>query len=70
MFTLGYQFKPWTADKAIADGDTILGYIHETAEEFGSSSTSATGPRSSPPTGRPSTRSGRCSWRRLTVGRR
>src|SRR5689334_17334650 len=35
MFTLGYQFKPWTADKSIADGDTILGYIHDTAAEFG-----------------------------------
>ena len=32
MFTLGYQFKPWTAEKSIADADTILGYIHETAD--------------------------------------
>ncbi len=35
MFTLGYGFKPWVAEKAIADGPTILGYIHETAAEFG-----------------------------------
>src|SRR3954463_684654 len=35
MFTLGSQFKPWTAEKAIADGDTILGYIRDTVEEFG-----------------------------------
>ena len=35
MFTLGYEFKPWRAPKAIADGDTILDYIHETAAEFG-----------------------------------
>ncbi len=35
MFTLGYQFKPWTADQAIADGATILDYIHETVAEFG-----------------------------------
>ncbi len=35
MFTLGYQFKPWVAEKSIADGPTILGYIHETATEFG-----------------------------------
>ncbi len=35
MFTLGYQFKPWRAEKAIADGPTILGYIQETAAEFG-----------------------------------
>ena len=35
MFTLGYQFRPWQAEKSIADGPTILGYIHETADEFG-----------------------------------
>src|SRR3954447_4837071 len=35
MFTLGYQFRPWTDEKAIADAETILGYIHETAAEFG-----------------------------------
>ncbi|MET0998557.1 MAG: NAD(P)/FAD-dependent oxidoreductase [Marmoricola sp.] len=35
MFTLGYEFKPWRAEKAIADGPTILRYIHETAAEFG-----------------------------------
>jgi len=35
MFTLGYEFKPWRAEKAIADGPTILEYIHETAAEFG-----------------------------------
>ena len=35
MFTLGYQFKPWTAEKSIADAETILDYIHETAAEFG-----------------------------------
>ncbi|MEO5653066.1 MAG: NAD(P)/FAD-dependent oxidoreductase [Marmoricola sp.] len=35
MFTLGYEFKPWTAAKSIADGPTILDYLHETAAEFG-----------------------------------
>lgn len=35
MFTLGYPFKPWKDAKAIADGDAILNYIRETAEEFG-----------------------------------
>jgi monooxygenase len=35
MHTLGYRFKPWTADKAIADGPSILSYLHETAREFG-----------------------------------
>ncbi|EFG78469.1 FAD dependent oxidoreductase [Mycobacterium parascrofulaceum ATCC BAA-614] len=34
MFTLGYRFRPWTDPKAIADGPTILRYIHDTAEEF------------------------------------
>ena len=35
MFTLGYAFKPWLGPKAIADGQTILGYIRDTAAEFG-----------------------------------
>lgn len=35
MFTLGYQFKPWREAKSIADGPSILRYIHETASEFG-----------------------------------
>ncbi len=33
MYTLGYAFKPWLADKAIADGETIRSYIEETARE-------------------------------------
>jgi len=35
MFTLGYSFKPWTAAKAIADGDSIRDYVVETAREYG-----------------------------------
>jgi cation diffusion facilitator CzcD-associated flavoprotein CzcO len=35
MHTLGYRFKPWTAEKSITDGDSILRYIRETAEENG-----------------------------------
>jgi monooxygenase len=35
MFTLGYRFKPWTGDKALADGPSILAYVRETAEEYG-----------------------------------
>ena len=35
MHTLGYSFKPWTADKAIADGPSILKYLRETAREYG-----------------------------------
>ena len=34
MYTLGYSFKPWTEEKAIAAGSTILNYIRETAREF------------------------------------
>jgi monooxygenase len=30
MHTLGYSFKPWTAEKAIADGPSILAYLRET----------------------------------------
>lgn len=33
MFTLGYAFKPWRDEKAIADGPSILRYIRETAAE-------------------------------------
>lgn len=35
MHTLGYDFKPWTDGKAIADGASILNYIKETAAEYG-----------------------------------
>ena len=35
MFTLGYKFKPWKSEKAIADGPSILAYVRETAEEYG-----------------------------------
>ncbi len=34
MHTLGYEFKPWDADQAIADGPSILSYLNETVEEF------------------------------------
>ena len=35
MHTLGYDFKPWREEKAIADGPSILRYIKETAAEYG-----------------------------------
>jgi monooxygenase len=35
MHTLGYNFKPWVAEKAIAEGPAILEYIHEAASENG-----------------------------------
>jgi cation diffusion facilitator CzcD-associated flavoprotein CzcO len=33
MHTLGYSFKPWKADKAIADGPSIMSYLRETIAE-------------------------------------
>ena len=33
MYTLGYDFKPWTGAKAIADGPSILAYLRETVAE-------------------------------------
>ena len=35
MHTLGFRFKPWKAQKAIADGPAILDYLSETAVENG-----------------------------------
>ncbi len=35
MYTLGYEFKPWSESKAIADGPAILRYIRECADENG-----------------------------------
>ncbi|MCA9716225.1 MAG: NAD(P)/FAD-dependent oxidoreductase [Myxococcales bacterium] len=35
MYTLGYRFKPWTGEKAIADGADIRRYIEEAAAEHG-----------------------------------
>ena len=35
MHTLGFNFKPWKAQKAIADGPAIREYILETADEYG-----------------------------------
>jgi cation diffusion facilitator CzcD-associated flavoprotein CzcO len=39
MYTLGYAFKPWKEQKAIADGSAILAYVRETAKESGLDST-------------------------------
>ena len=35
MYTLGYRFRPWRDNKAMADGPAILSYIRETATEHG-----------------------------------
>ncbi len=34
MHTLGYSFKPWTAEKSIADGPAILDYLNETVHQY------------------------------------
>ncbi|HEU5230979.1 MAG TPA: NAD(P)/FAD-dependent oxidoreductase, partial [Ktedonobacteraceae bacterium] len=35
MYTLGYSFHPWRNPKVIADGPSILQYLHEITETFG-----------------------------------
>jgi cation diffusion facilitator CzcD-associated flavoprotein CzcO len=35
MFTLGFPFRPWTKQDAIASGGDILAYIRETAAHYG-----------------------------------
>lgn len=35
MYTLGYNFRPWTGDKSIADGESIREYIQDTARDGG-----------------------------------
>jgi monooxygenase len=35
MHTLGFEFKPWNAEKAIADGPSIMAYLRETVSEYG-----------------------------------
>jgi cation diffusion facilitator CzcD-associated flavoprotein CzcO len=34
MYTYSYGFRPWTDKSAIADGDSILNYIREAADEY------------------------------------
>ena len=34
MYTLGYRFRPWRDNKAMADGPAILRYIRDTAAEY------------------------------------
>jgi monooxygenase len=34
MYTLGYAFRPWTGEKAIADGPAILAYLRRTARAY------------------------------------
>jgi monooxygenase len=35
MHTLGFEFKPWNAEKSIADGPAIMAYLRETVAEYG-----------------------------------
>jgi monooxygenase len=35
MHTLGYRFRPWTREKSITDGDSILEYVRQTAHDSG-----------------------------------
>ena len=35
MYTLGFRFKPWTSEQAIAEGPSILNYLKEAAAENG-----------------------------------
>lgn len=35
MYTLGYSFKPWRGEQALADGPSILSYVREAATETG-----------------------------------
>ncbi|HKR24186.1 MAG TPA: NAD(P)/FAD-dependent oxidoreductase [Allosphingosinicella sp.] len=35
MFTLGFPFRPWAGDEAIAEGPKIRAYVEETARAFG-----------------------------------
>lgn len=34
MFTLGYNFRPWTRTKMLADGPSIRSYIEDTARDY------------------------------------
>jgi monooxygenase len=35
MHTLGFGFKPWTSEKSIADGPSIMSYLRDTVAEYG-----------------------------------
>ncbi|GAA4006677.1 NAD(P)/FAD-dependent oxidoreductase [Sphingomonas humi] len=34
MYTLGYSFEPWTDERSIADGATILAYLNRVADKY------------------------------------
>lgn len=35
LYTFGYEFKPWTKEKSIADASSILKYVKDTAQDNG-----------------------------------
>jgi monooxygenase len=35
MFTFGFPFSPWESPKTIADGQSIMDYLHKTVNKFG-----------------------------------
>ncbi len=35
MHTMGFSFRPWVDEKSIADGESILQYLKDTAQEYG-----------------------------------
>jgi monooxygenase len=35
MYTFGFNFRPWTEPKVLADGPSIRKYVRETAEQYG-----------------------------------
>lgn len=35
LYTFGFSFRPWTANRSIADGASILRYVRDTAAEYG-----------------------------------
>lgn len=34
MYTFGYGFRPWTGEKSISDGESILQYVRDTAKDY------------------------------------
>ncbi len=35
MYTLGYKWRPWRGERALADGPSILAYVRDVAREYG-----------------------------------
>ena len=70
MSTLGYSFRPWKGDRAIAEGPAILEYLRETAHAYGIDRQIRYRQRVRRRRGRPRGRSGPSRWRGARAGRR